>query len=448
MKPIKLSLILVFLLISIALASKQTSNSPNLYESNPTTKQGSQSSIKQDSIPQCIHLVNLEKGNKNTEKIAETDYIFPGDMTKDQEYIIAYERALQQTKSSRNLFYNPSKQALNYIKNVAFNIIELYEKSLKDIKDVKKNPFHILAVSGRQRQTKSSGTLRRFLVEAIKSFKDPNSKITVDKLNGDSIPQALLVLKNEIKKSPPKRAALFGFMGWLGDIASAVVDLRGKDIDEDNPDQSPLANYIIQNYKDLHKSIRDHYKKYSPSAFYKGNKYNERRMCAVEENTDKVQTYIRSGVMNTGDKADNELGIKTKLSKVGWPWQTIAKKLVKYCPNEPWAGHVSGSFNELVFGLHLFSLPIGGEYKEEEKNKELAIAWASAFLIGTGMHSAIEVVVPAKKMLGELPVEMKFDSESQDFKNEICGTDLNNPTTYFNKMYTKLSENQKKKQLK
>ncbi len=93
-----------------------------------------------------------------------------------------------------------------------------------------------------------------------------------------------------------------------------------------------------------------------------------------------------------------------KLPELGWPWQTVPKKFIEeHCATEPWAGHFSGSLYELILMLELFDRADPKKDDSEKLPKEkknLYAGVASSFLIGTGMHSAVEVVYVDKLYTG------------------------------------------------
>ena len=106
-------------------------------------------------------------------------------------------------------------------------------------------------------------------------------------------------------------------------------------------------------------------------------------------------TNPRSGIFYLGEQVDATFKLKKKekrIPKVCWPWQTVPGKLVTGCPNEPWAGHYSGSFYEILLMLDLTTgTDLTKNYEISNKHdRDVNAAIAAGFLIATGMHSAVE----------------------------------------------------------
>ncbi len=152
------------------------------------------------------------------------------------------------------------------------------------------------------------------------------------------------------------------------------------------------------------------YTKYSPDSYYdiktdpgKRSKKGDRKTCTASGK--------RSGVMDVGTIVDETIKVNnvivsnlnkaSQLPGVSWPWQTVRKSLIDFCPKEPWAGHFSGSLYELILMLEIFDResPTADTEPSSDKKKTYS-AIASAFLIATGMHSAVEVVYVDKLYTG------------------------------------------------
>ena len=130
--------------------------------------------------------------------------------------------------------------------------------------------------------------------------------------------------------------------------------------------------------------------------------------------------------MNVGEAVDTELNLKAneKLPLISWPWQTVPKKLVTFCPEEPWAGHFSGSLYELILMIELFDrADPKTETQANENKKKIYAGTASAFLVSTGMHSAVELVYVVKNYLGVTINKSDILSESvcKDASKYIAG---------------------------
>lgn len=205
-----------------------------------------------------------------------------------------------------------------------------------------------------------------------------------------------------------------GFLGLLGDIGACLQDVINRNLDINNPGDKPkfgIKDALISFFGDdlLNKS-KAFYTKYSPDSYYdiktdpgKRSKKGDRKTCTASGK--------RSGVMDVGTIVDETIKVNnvivsnlnkaSQLPGVSWPWQTVRKSLIDFCPKEPWAGHFSGSLYELILMLEIFDResPTADTEPSSDKKKTYS-AIASAFLIATGMHSAVEVVYVDKLYTG------------------------------------------------
>lgn len=142
----------------------------------------------------------------------------------------------------------------------------------------------------------------------------------------------------------------------------------------------------------------------------------------AQKNKDEIKPIFdsRAGVLNFGEKIDTNIGVadSLKIGKISWPWQTVPKSLVDACPDEPWAGHYSGSLYELILMLEIFdrnpsSVKTPVPLSLEKKKTYAAIA--ASFLVATGMHSAVELTYVIKNYLDASDKPGKIDE-----KPKVC----------------------------
>ena len=376
----------------------------------------------------CPNVFGKAFGEKN-KPIKDADALYPSDLGSIKDYATAKSNALKQTLAARNLIYNPNEKALAFIKAVAKNLEALMNKN-----DFTSFNFIDFINSDEQRQTSKSGTAQEYYLLF-------NSKHVTDV----KVATIKLLLKNF--SATPTPGNIVALLGIIGDIGACVQDTFGRK--ETNKDKAVVAGILasyVNNLKGSKKASEEYYEKYSPDKYYfldgKQDKKSERMSCfdktdkkpnkdndgAIEDKNFAKMTP-RSGVMDTGDEADNKLNATTyKIPGIGWPWQTIPKKLPEFCKDEPWAGHFSGSLYELILMLQTFVYdPVNGKWDAqrdvETEKKEIAAALSSAFLIGLGMHTAVEVALPVKRYLGvTIPnIDITKDSKTVvDLKGKIC----------------------------
>jgi hypothetical protein len=355
----------------------------------------------------CKDVFNKE--SKTAVDISTVAQFYPADEAQE-----AKANAIKQTMAARKLFYSPNEKYLAIVKKAALNLINLYNASPEN-----KDNFRKFIESDEQRQTKDSASAQELLKAAYSSR--IISKLDKEKDKKDLAGLALLELMNNMKTSP-KPTDILSFLGLCGDFAASIFDAFGGRQDK-TPAKVELAQFFLKNYPDLKELVMTRYKSFSPDNYYNGSgqdKTTERYNCAEAPTKMVKKSVVRSGVLDTGAEVDATLkATQNSLPKLGWPWQTVPNKLKKYCSKEPWAGHFSGSFYELAFMLEFFATLDKNKPKLNSDAKTPAIAWASAFLIATGMHSSIEVAFPAMLMLEKIKdtkivVEIDKDNKQKE----------------------------------
>ena len=225
--------------------------------------------------------------------------------------------------------------------------------------------------------------------------------------------------------------ALIGYVALLGDMGAAIQDFYNRPpkiaTDEEKvahasigiiaSEFSKIFATTLTTFKRKETTLKEVskliYDARSPDKFYLVDgvmaKGKERASCTGADK--KTNMTPRTGILNLGEDIDKPMKLKMekRIPKIGWPWQTVPKKLVEGCPNEPWAGHYSGSLYEILLMLDLTTdtEPIKKidistkEGKVEIKDREVKAAIAAGFLIATGMHSAVEERFVIGEYLGQ-----------------------------------------------
>lgn len=349
------------------------------------------------------------------EKLADPN-VFPAEYQTSEE---VKKNVMIQSRAARELFYNPPKSVLDTLKNVASN----YSKFL--LANSKSKTGGILETLGSEnRQTGGAGTWQVF--EAVKL------------LLGDQ-PEKVFhsdVIARIIKGSDVLPRDHYGFIGYLGDIGAQLQDNINR-VNKQNKVNGKVTEMLKSYFgEELEGKSTDYYAKFSPDKYFDKkdeanskdwerhrSKQGDRKTCFDKQNTSKstdstkIKKHMpqrmdsRTGLFNMGREADalitvgsekaSKLKDEKKLPAIGWPWQTIIKRLIDFCPNEPWAGHFSGSLYELILMLELFDRTDPKSTTEPSlEKKNIYAGIASAFLLATGMHSAVEVVYVDKLYTG------------------------------------------------
>jgi hypothetical protein len=367
----------------------------------------------------CAYAFNAH--DKHVKPIHEYHAVYPGDYQNSQKSPNAHDNAVLQTKAARNFYYmETNTDASEVLKNVAKNFKDFLKNNVEELAGIVDPDNNV------SRQATENGTWDHWDVVFREVLQDKiNFKVTdvtnssEDKANlkvkeykqflTNKFAQTVLT-EIESFKTGTNPKSLLGFLGLVGDIGAAVQDViaRGKNLTEITKVKEAMISFF-GNFTELSK---DWYDKYCPDKYYDvpngRGKQKERAICSRNKTHTELILEPRAGVLNVGAEVDTELKItaEKKLPHIGWPWQTVPKTLVDYCPDEPWAGHFSGSLYELIFMLELFdkrepNIQNLKNLSTPKVKKKIYAAIASSFLVATGMHSAVEIVYVVKKYLDE-----------------------------------------------
>lgn len=329
------------------------------------------------------------------EAIDNDKAVFPQDFQKGK----ALENAKKQMTAAREVFYKPGPKIKALIKSLAEALASIIVGEEKDSAEF----MSLISTYGTDanRQISNSNNPEDNSVGSwfVANF-TPGVSIQ------DFIKNQFAILKEHQNLATP--VDIIGFLGLIGDVAACTQDVYGRK-DKDKT-KVAIAN-IIKNKKfvsNLETISEAAYKNGSPDIFYphpdlkkepdnalykKGLKPLERATCMKNLNGDKL-TPVRSGLFDLGAEVDAAMKIdeKIKIPFIQWPLQTVPKKLIDSCKDEAWAGHFSGSAYEL---LHIFDVltkkDSTAEVKAGDDDRRTKAALASAFLIATGFHSAVEI---------------------------------------------------------
>lgn len=346
-------------------------------------------------------------------KAKPADVIFPQvDQTKDT----AKANALTQTKAARKFFNKPNDDANAAIVRAAANLTRF----LRDNDAI----LTILATNDKiGRQTGETGTLG-YGVELLKVIGGANADVKDLLINTTALLQQDSTAKNRL-----------AFLGILGDIGACVQDGFNRASESGNKpvqDVKDAINTFFANKTkpdEIKTKSADFYKLYSPDKYYDDGvpataigKKLERSSCSKDGTAATFKMDARAGVLNVGEQADKDLKFSgdAQLPKIGWPWQTVNKKLITFCENEPWAGHYSGSLYELILMLELFNRDkMDTAITPDNNKKKLFAGISAAFLVATGMHSAVEVNYVVQKYLSGDATEKRIDL-TKDQNTDAC----------------------------
>lgn len=326
------------------------------------------------------------------------------------------KNTMTQSKAARGLLYKPSAAVKEYLKKAATNYSKFYSSKKEiDVYD---------ALGKEERQTNRSGTWQVYY-SILKLLGMKKKDFSKKDFHEDAIGRI------KLGKEDATAVDYLGFLGLLGDIGSKVQDyVNREDKRKKDSSEEKVTNLLFEYFgkEDLTAKSQDFYAKYSPDSFFdKGDPFNnkkpedwvnhrkkktDRKTCFDATNTKDAQRKDqRFGLMNSGNEVDalidakdgkaSALPAEKKLPGIGWPWQTIPKNLIDFCPDEPWAGHFSGSLYELILMFELLDRDDPkAKVEPDSAKKKLFAGIASAFLIATGMHSAVEVVYVDKLYTG------------------------------------------------
>jgi hypothetical protein len=366
---------------------------------------------------QCKFVYFKGENSPPPKPISNSDVVYPGDHQKSPQ---AKNNAMTQTKAARKFFYKwEDGIKKSTLQNIARNFHAFLDNNYGSLKMFFKYNKDLMRQSG------EGGTWAHWNDEYEKLGFGSNTTVVETKVRNfmDNVAKELQVYRTA---SSPRN--LLGFIGLLGDIGTAVQDINNRENQIEI--QKNMTKLMNAYFGDLTTTSKAWYAKYSPDKYYNNaerNKPKERAFCAINQNEKKFKDELRSGVLDVGETVDTQLGDelnipmnKTKanyagIGKVSWPWQTVPKKLITFCPDEPWAGHFSGSLYELLLMLEVFDRE--GNVKAAStptlNKKKTYAAIASAFLVGTGMHSAVELTYVIKNYL-EQPITNILD------KDKVC----------------------------
>lgn len=278
-----------------------------------------------------------------------------------------HEMALKQTKAARALLYYPNHIVLEQLTKAASNLAAVFERLSPDNKD--KLVSHL---NGESRLV--PGERPEKIIERLRAVgsEGPENALNI---------AVAIALMGDIGGyfTTPHNASI----SLMSELKNGINDL-GLSIPDDNKIQSLKTKGGSQSV--------------GPT------KKNERELA-------QAVNYSVSGIHNTGDEADNLLNINKdiRLPKQKWARFNLNSERLKNI-SEPLVGHMSASPFEILQSWDM----LVGEKSEKQCNQSVddvdAVARAaatSAFLIGLGFHSAVEVSEGIFKYLGK-----DFRSES------------------------------------
>jgi len=231
-------------------------------------------------------------------------------------------------------------------------------------------------------------------------------KAAENKISKDVISHIVTSVSQGTNPSP---VDLIGYVGLLGDIGAEIQDSYNRKPDPKKAYLAPMiAAFDTLSGGKLKAYSNAIYATRSPDVYLtkpnpKLDKKAERNICEGVKNPTTKLFPGRSGVFDLGIVADGGVLPKPNpaIPPLGWPLQTVPMKLYTACPEEPWAGHFSGSLYEILLMLDLLTAqdPTQAATPTNKVDRDAKAAIASAFLVATGMHTAIEEVYVIKEFL-------------------------------------------------
>lgn len=374
--------------------------------------------ISSVSSQKCVK-VKIEKPDKTFEEKLIGEAPFASVFPQDSQTGEALTNAELQTKEARHLFYKPPTGVTGIVGKAATKLAYYLDDDKTNKKYI---GTHLYAVD-RQNNLEDNASLSvstrffyDFLTTTKKKQRKENKKAdpALDSAKQLAIEDVTAALKTSASTATAKQ--LLGFIAVLGDIGASIQDSVNRPAPKTTDDgyEKKKAEYdhkvaIKDKFKIDFPKIEDWskaiYATRSPDSFYKTGVTGGGRTKPTERFSCVTQTKEkRQGVLNVGAKVDGELKVGDKaLQGIWWPFQTVPDELVKKCPEEPWAGHFSGSLYECILVLDLLT-DTDPTVKYSETNKVDRInkgAICAAFLVAAGMHSAAEEVYVLKELLGE-----------------------------------------------
>lgn len=374
----------------------------------------------------CLKIIT-EKGKPSADiKTVKTPFfsVFPQDAQAQDPKSASYKNAIDQTKAARNLFYTKPSGIVGILGVAAAKLAYYLDDSQKD-KYIGPDLFAIERqnnIDGNASMSESTMYFHALFktTKKIKKHRDAEAdkkkkeaKDAVDLAKLVAIEQIVGKLKSNANGATPKE--LLGFVALLGDIGCSIQDVYNRPKPTDAKDliewthKDGIKNKFASQFPKLEAWSKAIYAKRSPDTFYtvgvtKVDGDNKKKL---ERFTCDLQTKdLRKGVLNVGDAVDKTLGVKDTdaLPGIWWPFQTVPKALTDLCPEEPFAGHFSGSLYECLLMLDLLTgsdptKKADTTLKEDQTDRINKAAICGGFLIATGMHSAAEEVYVLKDYL-------------------------------------------------
>lgn len=330
------------------------------------------------------------------------------------------DNALIQNVSARKLFYKPGKKVKEILKNSAVLLSDTWANFSSEVQQLLMTAD--ISDGGANRQVDYGGSLGSLAT---------NAQLT----NG----QAVHAMMDALRAGNASVIQTIGFIGLLGDIGAQVNDYfaRGKTGNK----ETKIAEDVKKNFPtfDVQAKMVEAKNARGVDIFYP-DKPKERLTCMVE-NAGKHTLYTlpRSGVLNKGSEADKSMKhTGESIPDIVWPLQTVKVSTVSACKAEPWAGLYSGSINELLFMLDLLTKSDPNDTKGADRRAKAAIA--SALLIATGFHSAVEVVHVVKLYLGEQSTIPSCDGATEYISKLIDEFNSDNDKSKKKKMKMKVKK--------
>ncbi len=351
--------------------------------------------------------------------------------------------AKRQTKAARNLMYNPNETLNEQLRAAAITLIEKIENL----------GANNMEQEGELGKTKLQTALfgRILGKEGIMAKKQPEEVIAIIRK----------IAEKPAEANANERMLLIALMGDIGALyadTGATTGVENRSEEQAKTLRNSLLPEHMSGGQVKGNGQIDKIQKLAGSKVV-GPKKKEERSRPWEElvrimgtnKTKKLSLIPRTGIHNTGNEIDNELGIglNHRIKPTKWQIAHMNKNRVNGM-QEPLAGHMSGSPAEILQVWDaLVGMPENEQYSlyddkakdgqaidqqsQEYTAREARAAGASAFLIAGGYHSAVEVLEGTKTYMGENPRKGKDWDAGMDYGN-------GNATDYTEELHSKFTK--------
>ncbi|MPY23982.1 hypothetical protein FM037_14625 [Shewanella psychropiezotolerans] len=215
-------------------------------------------------------------------------------------------------------------------------------------------------------------------------------------LKGKSSDQAMEVLNRVRSKSPNvtvmDRTAVIALAGDLGALfadTGATTGVEGRTSEQ----EKTIRNETLKQFPNMKTDIETS-KAFADSKNVGPNKKQERSRTDAKHERTGIHGYGKTSDNKTKIKNASEPGEKNYIAPMSPQKALISNSRVKNT-TEPFMGHMSGSPHEIVTTMKVLSKDDSAVTSRAQASR---VALSNAFLIGNGLHSALETLEASMKL--------------------------------------------------